>query len=63
MRACKNCRWGDKAKDQAGVTFYWCRFNPPQPDGTVPAMKPIGWCGRFRLATFRWLKSFVLRAT
>ena len=58
MRQCRNCRWGDPAKDQDGTTFYFCRWLPPRADGTVPAMKPIGYCGQFKLAFFRWLKNF-----
>lgn len=64
MRACKNCRWGDRAYDDSKTTFYWCRAMPPRAsDGFVPPMKPHGWCGQFKLAFWRWLKNFVVRGT
>lgn len=74
MKACQNCRFGDRATDPAGVTFFYCRLNPPQPlvvsgrDGqeiawAVPMMKRTGWCGQFKLAFFRWLGNFGRRGT
>ena len=62
MRACKNCRYGDRADDN-GATFYWCRLLPPRPqvmeggkiEAAVPPMKPDGWCGQFRLSFWRWV--------
>jgi len=74
MRACQNCKWGDRATDATGAAFYWCRLIPPQPvvmsgrDGqevnhVVPPMKANGWCGQFKLAFFRWLGNFGRRGT
>lgn len=73
MKACRNCRFGDRALDGESV-FYFCRLNPPTPNVVnvekgqdiawlVPTMKPAGWCGQFRLAFFRWLASFGRRGT
>ena len=71
MRRCSNCRFGDPAKDGNGVTFYFCRWEPPRSefmggDGVSwlqPPMAAHGWCGQFKLAFWRWLKSFVRRGT
>lgn len=74
MRACQNCRYGDRATDAAGSIFYWCRLMPPQPivtsgrDGqevihVVPHMRPSAWCGQFKLAFLRWLANFGRRGT
>lgn len=69
MKACKNCRFGDQAVDQAGAVFYWCRWEPPKQafngEGWVqPPMMAAGWCGQFKLAFWRWLsKSFAAPAT
>lgn len=70
MRACKNCRFGERATDSAGATFYFCRLIPPQPvmvgadvQWVQPPMKPVGWCGQFKLAFWRWLKNSAARAT
>lgn len=74
MRACQNCRYADRATDQAGATYYLCRLAPPKPvvisgqtgqevAWAVPPMRPLGWCGEFRLAFFRWLANFGRRGT
>lgn len=74
MRACQNCRWGDRATDPNGTAFYWCRLIPPQPvvvsgrEGqevlhVVPSMKSTGYCGQFKLAFGRWLGNFARRDT
>ena len=62
MKACQNCRFADEGSDN-GIRFYFCRWLPPRADGTVPTMKPSGYCGQFKLAVLRWLKNSVRRAT
>jgi hypothetical protein len=69
MMACKNCRFGDHVTDKTG-SYYMCRLFPPKSevlngaDGSnsvvwvQPAMVPAAWCGQFKLAFWRWLKSF-----
>lgn len=74
MKACQNCRYGDRATDPAGASFYWCRLIPPASQvmsgekgqeivWVVPSMKPLGYCGQFKLAFFRWLGNFGRRGT
>jgi hypothetical protein len=66
MKRCKNCRFSD----QIAPDVFICCWRPPQLEATPegqqwirPPMRPMGWCGQFRLAFFKWLKNFAARAT
>lgn len=53
MKACKRCRYAIPDRDPDGVQFFICALFPPSPQGGRPAMKPIGWCGQFKLSLKR----------
>lgn len=70
MKNCPTCRYSEFGGVIEGNGLYFCYLAPPKPvtvDNKVqwvqPPMTAAGRCGQHKLAFWRWLKSFAVRAT